>query len=183
MLLIGNMLSINFLRYFKPDQVYIHLNQHWTFCSASAALRDPFVFKRIACFLSKFVFFIFYNISTIQSYNRNSTIYILGIGAIGCYLGVALKSYRNGVTLLLRSQSRLSEFRDQQNSIVYRRKSKGTNVISDFKASIVEDTADNTPIKSLIICTKSTDTLKATKSIAKRINSHTTIPVFQIATE
>lgn len=79
------------------------------------------------------------------------------------------------MTLLLKGQSALNEFKSLRNSISYGHVNQLASITAAFKASVVDDTADRSPITSLIVCTKSTETLKAIKSIADRITSQTNI--------
>ncbi|KAI8092148.1 2-dehydropantoate 2-reductase [Gilbertella persicaria] len=106
------------------------------------------------------------------------SIHILGTGAIGCLLGASLKSTNNKVTLLLRSKAHYEDFRNRQNSIIYRRDGQH-QVISGFDASIADDTTDTSPISSLIVSTKANHTLKALKPIASRLTPESTVLLLQ----
>lgn len=106
------------------------------------------------------------------------SIHILGTGAIGCHIASILKTNRLPVTLLLRSQNHLNDFNDRRNSITYRSQGK-TSLISGFEASVVGDTTDQTPIKSLIVATKGHHTLKALAPMASRLSENSTILLLQ----
>ncbi|KAF1802352.1 2-dehydropantoate 2-reductase [Mucor lusitanicus] len=106
------------------------------------------------------------------------SIHILGTGAIGCHIASVLKSNKLPVTLLLRSQSHLNDFGSRQNTITYR--SQGhAHKISGFEASVVGDTADQTPIQSLIVATKGHHTLQALAPMASRLSAQSTILLLQ----
>jgi 2-dehydropantoate 2-reductase len=106
------------------------------------------------------------------------SIHILGTGAIGCHIATALKSQKNKVNLLLRSQSHLNDFQSRQNSITYRCKGQA-QVIPGFSATVMTDTTDKSPITSLIVATKAHHTLKALAPMAPRLSSASTILLLQ----
>ncbi|GAN01754.1 2-dehydropantoate 2-reductase [Mucor ambiguus] len=106
------------------------------------------------------------------------SIHVLGTGAVGCHIASVLKSNKLPVTLLLRSQSHLNDFRSRQNTIIYR--SQGhTSKIAGFEASVVGDTTDRAPIQSLIVATKGHHTLKALAPMASRLTAQSTILLLQ----
>jgi 2-dehydropantoate 2-reductase len=106
------------------------------------------------------------------------SIHILGTGAIGCHVATALKSQKNKVNLLLRSQSHLNDFQSRQNSITFRRKGQ-MQVVPGFTASVMTDASDKSPITSLIVATKAHHTLKALAPMAPRLSSASTILLLQ----
>ncbi|KAG2191184.1 hypothetical protein INT46_004112 [Mucor plumbeus] len=105
-------------------------------------------------------------------------IHILGTGAVGCHIAATLKANRNKVTLLLRSQDHLKDFKTRNNSITYRCQGK-TDIVSGFGASITTDTSDKSPINSLIVATKTHHTLKALEPMASRLSPKSNILLMQ----
>lgn len=105
------------------------------------------------------------------------SIHILGTGAIGCHIGVALKQHKNKVTLLLRSQSHLDDFKSRNNSITYQAQGQ-THVIPGFDAHRIGSHNDQ-PISSLVVATKAHHTTKALKAMMPRLSSNTTILLLQ----
>lgn len=106
------------------------------------------------------------------------SIHILGTGAIGCHIATALKSQKNKVNLLLRSQSHLNDFQSRQNSITFHCQGQ-TKVVPGFGASVITDTTDKSLISSLILATKSNHALDAIAPIASRLSSASTILLLQ----
>ncbi|GAN03510.1 2-dehydropantoate 2-reductase [Mucor ambiguus] len=106
------------------------------------------------------------------------SIHILGTGAVGCHIAATLKANRNKVTLLLRSQDHLKNFRNLNNSITYRCQGK-TDVVPDFDASVTTDTSDKSPIQSLVVATKTNHTLKALEPMASRLTPTSSILLMQ----
>lgn len=105
-------------------------------------------------------------------------IHILGTGAVGCHIAATLKANRNKVTLLLRSQDHLKDFKARNNSITYRCQEK-TDIISGFGASVTTDTSDKSPINSLVLATKTHHTLKALEPITSRLSPKSNILLMQ----
>ncbi|KAK4521433.1 uncharacterized protein ATC70_012048 [Mucor velutinosus] len=105
-------------------------------------------------------------------------VHILGTGAVGCHIAATLKANRNRVTLLLRSQDHLNDFRNRNNSITYRCQGK-TDVVPGFDASITTDTSDRSPIQSLVVATKTNHTLKALEPMASRLSPTSSILLMQ----
>jgi 2-dehydropantoate 2-reductase len=105
------------------------------------------------------------------------SIHILGTGAIGCHMGAMLKAHKNKVTLLLRSQAHVDDFKARQNSITYKAQGQ-TSVIPGFDAHLI-GSHNEQPIESLIVATKAHHTTKALKAMAPRLSSDTTILLLQ----
>lgn len=105
-------------------------------------------------------------------------IHILGTGAIGCHVGSILKAHKNKVTLLLRSPAHLTDFQSRNSTITYRCEGK-TTLIDGFKASLIGDTTDTSPITSLVVATKAHHTLNALSPMASRLSSSSTILLLQ----
>ncbi|KAI8883713.1 2-dehydropantoate 2-reductase [Backusella circina FSU 941] len=102
--------------------------------------------------------------------------HILGTGAIGCHIGSALRAHRHKVTLLLRSQEHLSDFRKRENTISYRRNGD-VLPITGFDATTIDTL--NEPIEALIVSTKAHYTASALAPIASRLTPDSTILLLQ----
>ncbi|KAI8148883.1 ketopantoate reductase PanE/ApbA-domain-containing protein [Fennellomyces sp. T-0311] len=107
-------------------------------------------------------------------------VHILGTGAIGCQVAVGLRA-RNNVTLILRSQQALQDFRSRQNVITYNRVDKEEPVHSSGFDAVVagEDTFSENPLKAVVVATKSQHTVNAIGSIKSHLSSSSTIVLLQ----
>lgn len=105
-------------------------------------------------------------------------IHILGTGAVGCHIGSVLKAHKNKVTLLLRSSSHVTDFQSRNNTITYTSQGK-TSLIDGFKASLLGDKNDTSPINSLVVATKAHHTLNALSPVASRLSPNSTILLMQ----
>ncbi|KAI8882465.1 2-dehydropantoate 2-reductase [Backusella circina FSU 941] len=104
-------------------------------------------------------------------------VHILGTGAIGCHIGSMLKMHNNKVTLMLRSEEHLQDFKKRQSTITYRTKDKHMPVEGFDAVSTLNSIQD--PIDTLVVSTKSHYTVNALAPLVSRLTSNSTVLLLQ----
>ncbi|KAI9275633.1 ketopantoate reductase PanE/ApbA C terminal-domain-containing protein [Phascolomyces articulosus] len=104
--------------------------------------------------------------------------HILGTGAIGCHFAYDLKA-RHNVTLILRSQRALEDFRKRQSQIIYRQVSQSESVGKDGFDTMVAGDIPTDPIEAVVVTTKAQHALEAVRSIKPYLTRSSTLILFQ----
>ncbi|KAI7848494.1 2-dehydropantoate 2-reductase [Circinella umbellata] len=106
--------------------------------------------------------------------------HIIGVGAIGSHIATELKRH-NPVTLVLRSQKAVQEFRERHNNeITYKRVGMTPRQICGFDA-VAMDNLDNkmSDIETLVLATKATQAIEAVRSVRPYLTSMSTLLLLQ----
>ncbi|KAI9261512.1 ketopantoate reductase PanE/ApbA C terminal-domain-containing protein [Phascolomyces articulosus] len=105
--------------------------------------------------------------------------HIIGVGAIGSHIATELKA-RNPVTLILRSQKAVQEFRERnQNEITYKRVGMTPRQIPGFDAVGMDDLSSMANIETLVLATKATQAVEAVRSVRSYITPMSTLLLLQ----
>ncbi|KAI7851997.1 2-dehydropantoate 2-reductase [Circinella umbellata] len=111
--------------------------------------------------------------------------HILGTGAVGCHTAFDLGS-RHNVTLILRSQRALQDFRNRQSEITYRRVSQSNPVRKGgFDTMVANGESNNKSNKftgimeNVIVTTKSQHAKEAVQSIKSHLSRSSTLVLLQ----
>ncbi|KAI9493410.1 2-dehydropantoate 2-reductase [Zychaea mexicana] len=104
--------------------------------------------------------------------------HILGTGAIGSHIATELKA-RHPVTLILRSQRAVQEFRERNNEITYKRVGSNPRQIQGFDAVAMDDTTHMSTIETLVLATKATHAVDAVRSVRPFLTPLSTLVLLQ----
>ncbi|KAI8148882.1 ketopantoate reductase PanE/ApbA C terminal-domain-containing protein [Fennellomyces sp. T-0311] len=104
--------------------------------------------------------------------------HVLGTGAIGCHVAIALRT-RYNVTLILRSQQAVQKFRERRNEITYKRIDRDPVQIGGFDAVAPGDAIAGTPLTAVIVATKAQHAVKAIGSIKPYLSKQSTLILLQ----
>ena len=112
--------------------------------------------------------------------------HILGTGAVGCHTAFDLRS-RHNVTLILRSQQALQEFRNRQSEITYRRVNQSNSIRKGgFDTMVANGGSDDRSNKftgimeNVIVTTKSQHAKEAVHSIKSYLSASSTLVLLQV---
>ncbi|KAI9264980.1 ketopantoate reductase PanE/ApbA C terminal-domain-containing protein [Phascolomyces articulosus] len=108
--------------------------------------------------------------------------HVLGTGAVGCHVAFDLRS-RHNVTLILRSQRTLQDFRNRQNEIIYQRINQADPIRKGgFDTLIASDINMGTlksPMEAVVVTTKSQHAKEAVRSIKPYLSRSSTLVLLQ----
>ncbi|KAI8137364.1 2-dehydropantoate 2-reductase [Fennellomyces sp. T-0311] len=102
--------------------------------------------------------------------------HILGTGAIGCHIATELRA-RHPVTLLLRSQRAVQDFRNRNNEITYKRADMKPRQVVGFDAVAMGNAMPN--IETLVVATKATHAVDAVRTVKPYLTPLSTLVLLQ----
>ncbi|KAI9029015.1 ketopantoate reductase PanE/ApbA C terminal-domain-containing protein [Phycomyces nitens] len=105
--------------------------------------------------------------------------HILGTGAVGCHVASLLRMTNHKVTLILRSQKALQDFKAQNQSIALTMKGKSMS-IGGFDSMVIPSTPSQGPsIECLVVSTKAQSVIEAVLPLKNRLTKDSTVLLLQ----
>lgn len=105
--------------------------------------------------------------------------HILGTGAIGCHIASELHRARHPVTLVLRSQNHLEQFRARQNKISYVRNKNNQKTLIDIPGEFDATVSPSNHIETLVVATKAQHAAQAIRAVQPCLNDKSTLILLQ----
>ncbi|KAL0084751.1 2-dehydropantoate 2-reductase [Phycomyces blakesleeanus] len=105
--------------------------------------------------------------------------HILGTGAVGCHIACLLRLNNHKVTLILRSQKALHDFKTRNQSISLTLKGKPL-LVGGFNSMVVHSISSQGPlIECLIVATKAQSVIEAVSPLKDRLTRNSTVLLLQ----
>ncbi|KAL0088361.1 2-dehydropantoate 2-reductase [Phycomyces blakesleeanus] len=105
--------------------------------------------------------------------------HILGTGAVGCHVASLLRMTNHKVTLILRSQKALQDFKAHNQSISLTLKGKSASV-SGFDSMVLPSApSQGPPIECLVVATKAQSVIEAVSPLKSRLTKNSTLLLLQ----